>query len=61
MNNTILTQIPAQSTFEYPSIIISTVKFINEAMYSGVFKGRRAMHLPRAPPFWGPPLEVLRT
>ena len=27
---------------------------------SGVFKGRRARHLPRAPPFWGPPLEVLR-
>jgi len=23
---------------------------------SGVFKGRRARHLPRAPPFWGPPL-----
>jgi len=27
---------------------------------SGVFKGRRARHLPRAPPFWGPPLYVLR-
>ena len=28
---------------------------------SGVFKGRRARHLPRAPPFWGPPYEVSRT
>ena len=27
---------------------------------SGVFKGKRARHLPRAPPFLGPPLEVLR-
>jgi len=26
---------------------------------SGVFKGRRARHLPLAPSFWGP-LEVLR-
>jgi len=24
---------------------------------SGVFKGRRARHFPRAPPFWGPPLR----
>jgi len=24
---------------------------------SGVFKGRRARHLPRAPLFWGPPLR----
>ena len=24
---------------------------------SGVFKGRRARHLPRALPFWGPPLR----
>jgi len=24
---------------------------------SGMFKGRRARHLPRAPPFWGPPLR----
>jgi len=36
MSNIILTQIPAQSTFEFyimslnPSIIMSTVKFINE-------------------------------
>jgi len=28
--------------------------------HSGVFKGRRARHLPRAPPFLGPPLQVLR-
>jgi len=27
---------------------------------SGVFKGRRARHLPRAPPFWGSPLQVIR-
>jgi len=26
-------------------------------MSSGVFKRRRARHLPRAPPFWGPPLR----
>jgi len=27
---------------------------------SGVFKGRQARHLPGAPPFWWPSLEVLR-
>ena len=27
---------------------------------SGVFKGRRARHLPRAPPFWRPPWGVTR-
>jgi len=27
------------------------------AACSGVFKGRRARHLPRVPPFWGPPLR----
>jgi len=32
----------------------------NIGVVSGVFKGRRARHLPRAPPFWVPPLQVLR-
>jgi len=31
----------------------------NWPIFSGVFKGRRARHLPRAPLFGGP-LEVLR-
>ena len=30
---------------------------LRKGIASGVFKGRRARHLPRAPPFWGPPLR----
>jgi len=33
MSNIILTQIPAQFKFEYTSIIMSTVKFINEIIW----------------------------
>jgi len=39
------------------SKIPKTFVFQMHLINSGVFKGRRARHLPRAPPFWGLPLR----
>ena len=36
--------------------VTTSIRSSVKGLVSGVFKGRRARHLPRAPSFWGPPL-----
>jgi len=44
----------------FPDIFYLYSHSPHSPVHSGVFKGRRARHLPRAPPYWGPPSGVTR-